>query len=161
MSALIRPYRAEDLESVLACFRHSVRELARRDYSPEQTAAWAPAELDADAWAKRLAAAATFVAEVGESVVGFVRVEPRGHIDLLYVAPGRERRGIGRALLETACEWAWNEGAEQLDSDVSITARALFEACGFIVEREQIVERRGQRLRNFRMTKHAPRKRHS
>jgi hypothetical protein len=52
---------------VLACFRRPVRELARRDYPPEETAAWAPDELATDVWAKRLVAAAAFVAEISNS----------------------------------------------------------------------------------------------
>jgi hypothetical protein len=38
---------------------------------------------------------------------------------------------------------------------VSIAARPLFEALGFCVDREQIVEQRGVAMRNFRMSRNA------
>jgi GNAT superfamily N-acetyltransferase len=76
-------------------------------------------------------------------------------VDLLYVQPEFGRHGVGRDLLGVACAWAVSRGARRLESDVSTAARPLFEAMGFRVEREQVVERRGVGFRNFRMARDA------
>jgi GNAT superfamily N-acetyltransferase len=54
---------------------------------------------------------AVFVA--GDPPVGFVwltLVGGQAHVEEIAVAPGWGRRGIGRALLERACEWAHDTG---------------------------------------------------
>jgi GNAT superfamily N-acetyltransferase len=61
------------------------------------------------------AAAAVFVA--GEPAVGFVcleLVDGNAHVDQLSVLPEYGRRGIGRALLETAIGWAASCGYDGL-----------------------------------------------
>ena len=152
---MIRAYSDDDLEATVSCFGQSVREIGARHYAPEQIAAWAPDSPDMEAWANRLRAGGVFVADVNGAIAGFVRVEDNGFVDLLYVHPNHERRGVGRELLEVACSWAVSHGAHRLESEVSIAARALFEAMGFRVEREQSVERRGVRFLNFRMARNA------
>jgi putative acetyltransferase len=44
-----------------------------------------------------------------------------------------------------------SRGIRHVRSEVSITARPFFESIGFRVLRQQVVERRGVSLRNFRM----------
>ncbi|SCZ67910.1 GNAT family N-acetyltransferase [Thiohalomonas denitrificans] len=149
----IRPYQDNDFEAVLACFNRSVREIAFRNYMPDEVEAWAPVSPDLDAWARRLETGAVFLAVVEGQVGGFVRVEESGYVDLLYVDPAHERKGIGRSLLEFASAWAVRHGAIRLESDVSISARPLFQLMGFRVTEERFVERRGVVLKNFRMEK--------
>jgi putative acetyltransferase len=108
-----------------------------------------------EGWAKRLRTGGVFVADVNGTVAGFVRAEDNGFVDLLYVHPTHERRGVARELLEWACFWAISRGARRLESEVSIAARPLFEAMGFRVEREQFVESRGVQFLNFRMARDA------
>ena len=96
---MIRPYRREDLEAVIRCFGESVRAIGARYYGAEQIEAWAPASPDLEAWASRFQSGEVLIAEVNGAVAGFVRVEENGLVDLLYVHPENERRGIGRDLL--------------------------------------------------------------
>jgi putative acetyltransferase len=152
---LIRAYLDDDLEAVVRCFGQSVRVIGARYYAPEQIAAWAPDLPDMAGWAKRPRAGGTFVADANGAIAGFVHIEDNGVVDLLYVHPHYERRGIGRELLQMACSWAMRHGAHRLESDVSIAARPLFELMGFRVETERSVERKGVRLRNFRMARNA------
>jgi GNAT superfamily N-acetyltransferase len=52
----------------------------------------------------------------------------------LFVAPGARRRGVGRALMETARDFAASTGAVRLVLSTAATnceARALYESCGY------------------------------
>ena len=52
----------------------------------------------------------------------------------LYVVPERRRRGLGRALMETAIGHARERGADYMDLNTSeddVAARALYEKLGF------------------------------
>jgi putative acetyltransferase len=152
---MIRRYADHDLEGVVSCFTRSVRSIAGRYYDAQQVATWAPDSPDMSAWADRLRRGGVFVAEIDSVIAGFARAEENGYVDLVYVHPDYERRGIGRQLLATACEWAASCGAQRLESEVSIAARPLFEALGFRVDHDQTVERRGVRFANFRMSRQA------
>ena len=152
---MVRMYTDSDLEGVVSCFAQSVRGIGARYYAREQSAAWAPESPDMQAWANRLRTGGVFVADIDGCIAGFARAEDSGLVDLLYVNPDHERRGLGRELLHVACSWAAARGARMLKSDVSIAARPLFEAIGFRVETEQVVERRGVAFRTFRMARDA------
>jgi putative acetyltransferase len=150
---VIRAFQDGDLAGVVNCFTESVRVIAARHYGGEQVDAWAPLKPDLDSWRKRLSTEYVLVAEVQGAIAGFVRVDTNGLVDLLYVAPAHERRGLGRELLNAACSWAGAKGAKRLEANVSLAARPLFEAVGFRVEREQSVEYKGIVFRNFRMAR--------
>jgi len=149
----LRAYAVVDLDRLIELFRDSIRLGARRDYTPEQLAAWAPDEVDRERWSLRLAASSTWVAARGERVAGFVSLEPEGHIDLLYVDAELQRQGIASALLKHLETAARSRGLARLSTDASLTAKPLFERRGFHVVTVQTVARRGQELRNFRMTR--------
>jgi len=149
----IRPYRPEDLEAIIAVFMSAVREVAARDYTPEQLAAWAPAEVDREAWAKRRLNRETWVAEVDGEVAGFTDLEPDGHIDMMFVGARFQGRGAAGALLDAAEASARRQGLGRLFTEASLTARPFFEHRGFTVLAAQDVAVRGQVLRNFRMEK--------
>ena len=149
----IRAYAAVDLDPLITLFRTSVRTVARRDYTPEQLLAWAPDEIDRERWLVRLAASNTWVAAEGERATGFISLEPMGHVDMLYVDAELQGRGIASALLRRLTDSARAQGLTRLSTDSSITARPFFERRGFAVIAEQIVARRGQKLRNFLMAR--------
>jgi putative acetyltransferase len=146
-----RRYEARDLDGVLALFSRSVRELASRDYTPAQLAAWAPEHPDRDAWGKRLAEGGVFISERGGRLAGFARIADDGCFDLLYVHPEHAGQGVARDLARHVLAWARERGLERLFADVSLTAIPFFERIGFRVIEAQSVERRGVALRNFRM----------
>lgn len=148
---MIRDFKTSDLEPIVALFNRSVRDIAGRDYSAEQVSAWAPDPPDLKAWARRLGSGGVFVYDDDERILGFARIDDSGCVDMLYVLPGMERRGIGRALIDRSVSWAVERGIRRLFADVSITARPFFESVGFCVTADQVVERRGVLFRNFRM----------
>jgi RimJ/RimL family protein N-acetyltransferase len=96
--------------------------------------------------------AAVFVAEADGRIVGRLSVARDSHpasphvADLgLMVAASHRRRGIGRALLERAVEWARETGVEKLELHVfphNEPAIRLYEEFGF--------EREGLRRRHYR-----------
>jgi putative acetyltransferase len=150
---MIRAYGSADLEAVVSVFHRSVHEVAHRDYSAAQLAAWAPAAPDLGAWRRRLETGAVFVFESAAGIAGFVRIDGTGCIDLLYVLPEAQRQGVARALMDRAVLWAVGRGIGRLHSDVSVTARPFFERVGFRVLREQVVERRSVSFHNVRMAR--------
>ena len=93
---------------------------------------------------KRHPHAAVFVAENAEAIVGRLSVARDPHpasfhvADLgLMVAAGHRRRGIGRALLERAVEWAAESRVSKLELHVfphNEPAIALYESFGFVRE---------------------------
>jgi len=148
---MIRAYTTTDLEAVVSLFQRSVHEIASRDYSPAEVAAWAPEAPDFEAWARRLEAGGVFVCARDDWLVGLARIDDTGCLDLLYVHPEAQRQGVAHGLLGQAVSWAASRGIHNLHADVSVTARPFFATEGFHVVREQRFECRGVRLRNFRM----------
>ena len=95
--------------------------------------------------------AAILVAETGEGIIGRLSLTRDHHpssqhiADLgLMVAQPYRRRGVGRALLEAAVEWACSSGVSKLELHVfphNEAAIKLYESFGF--------EREGYRKRQY------------
>jgi putative acetyltransferase len=149
----IRNYRESDCTALAEIFQRAVREIARKDYSPVQVAAWAPEERDLEAFAARRSAKPTFVAEYDGRVAGFTDLDGDGHIDMFYVNPDCQRRGVASAMLRFLVARGESEHRKRLFGEVSITARPVFERHGFKVLAYQSVESNGQALGNYRMEK--------
>jgi putative acetyltransferase len=147
----IRSYRPDDLDAVIAVFLGAIQQVASRDYAPAQVDAWA--QVDRAGWAARRLSRPTWIAVAGETVVGFTDLEPDGHLDMMFVHPAHQGAGIATALLATAEAAARTQGLRRIFTEASITAKPFFERRGFSVIAPQLVEIRGQTLRNFRMGK--------
>jgi RimJ/RimL family protein N-acetyltransferase len=101
---------------------------------------------------RRYSHAAVYVAEAEEGVVGRLSVgrdpHPASHHVAdrgLMVAQSYRRRGVGRALLEAAVDWARSHGVSKLELHVfphNEGAIALYDQFGF--------EREGYRKRHYR-----------
>ena len=140
----IRPFRDSDAETLARIFRRAVHEIACCDYSPAQCDAWAPAQRDIKIFVARRKAKPTFVAESGGHVAGFSDLEPDGHIDMLYVNPDFARRGVARALLDHIERLACAKNIARLHARASLTAKPVFERCGFRAVQPLTVELGGQ-----------------
>lgn len=150
---IIRLYGPGDLGQVMALFRASVRRIAIRDYTEDQVKAWAPDEADRERWATRRASRPTWVAEIDGALAGFTDLEPDGHVDMMFVHPDHQGRGVAGALLRTVEAEAARLGLDRLFTEASITARPFFERKGFRVIAPQTVSVRGQDFVNYRMEK--------
>jgi putative acetyltransferase len=151
--AFLRPLVAADVAAAIDLFRASVRGVAQRDYSPDQIAAWAPDEIDRARWSARIVGRDAFVVEMDRRLLGFCELEADGHLDMMFVHPDWQRRGIATALLEYAERAARQRELVRLFTEASLTARPFFERRGFQSIARQTVFLRGQSLVNYRMAK--------
>jgi putative acetyltransferase len=150
MTFRIRRSRESDSVALAELFRRSVREVAARDYRPAQIEAWVGGRLDFD---ERMGKQVSFIAEKWERPIGFIRYDPPDRIDMAYVHPEHQRKGVASALLAELEREAQERGARVLQVEASITGRPFFEARGFIVLTPQIVTAQGQDFLNYRMMK--------
>jgi putative acetyltransferase len=153
MHIIIRSYEVADAASLVDLYRASVRNIAARDYTQSQVRAWAPDVIDEKKFGQRCESKSTWVAKIEDRIAGFSDLEPDGHVDMLYVHPDFERRGVARALLEHVEKAARAMDLRRLHAEASITARPAFEAMGFRVIAPQTVTIRGESLTNYRMEK--------
>jgi len=149
----VRRWTQADTEDLGALFRRSVREVASRDYRPAQIEAWVKAPGEIETWTERMRSRVSFVAEEAGRLIGFIQYEPPDHIDMTYVHPETQRRGVARALLAAVEAEARTRDVPLLNVEASITSRPFFEAHGFEIVTPQIVTARGQEFLNYRMRK--------
>ncbi|OYD91969.1 GNAT family N-acetyltransferase [Nostoc sp. 'Peltigera membranacea cyanobiont' 210A] len=149
----IRIYEIADTKEIMKLFYDTIHEVNIHDYTEEQVAAWAPANMDIEVWIKSLGSKFTYVAEE-DKIIGFGELEANGHIDRFYCHKDFQRKGVGKKILEQIELKANSLRMEKLFTEASITAKPFFESQGFIVIKKQEVERRGQKLINFVMEKH-------
>ncbi|MDZ7993423.1 MAG: GNAT family N-acetyltransferase [Nostoc sp. EspVER01] len=143
-----------DTQQIMKLFYDTIHEVNIHDYTEEQVAAWAPANMDIEVWIKSLGSKFTYVAEEQDKIIGFGELKANGHIDRFYCHKDFQRKGVGKKILEQIELKAHSLGVEKLFTEASITAKPFFESQGFIVIKKQEVERRGQKLINFVMEKH-------
>lgn len=147
----IRPYRASDLDGVIDLFVRAVRETASADYNQKQIDVWAQA--DRDEWALARANRPTWVAFTDGQLAGFADLEATGLIDMMFVHPEHQRKGVATALLARIEAEADEAGIQVLHTYASATAQPFFEYCGFKMLLARAVTVRGQRFVQFVMEK--------
>ena len=84
-----------------------------------------------------------FVAEHGDALTGFTQLYPAlCSVDMqpfyvlydLFVDPRRRRLGVGRALMNTAADWARTQGACRIDLETAhsnVIGQGLYESLGY------------------------------
>jgi putative acetyltransferase len=149
----VRDYGVADCDATIAIFLAAIREVASRDYTPDEIEAWAQVE-DRDAWATRRASRPSFIAECDGVTIGFSDLEQDGHLDMMFVHPAYQGIGVASLLLVKVEDEARRQGLDRIFTEASLTAKPFFERRGFTVVARQSVEKRGQRLTNFRMEKY-------
>jgi putative acetyltransferase len=147
----IRRFAEEDAAATAQIFYHAIHRGARDFYTIEQRRAWAPKAPDTPAWAERLGAQTTLVAERRCTLLGFMTLKPDGCLDLAYVAPEEIGMGVAKALYDSILDDAKQFGLERLYSEASPLARRFFERQGWTVIKPQTDFRNGVALENFLM----------
>lgn len=149
MQIRLRRYRPEDCPLLGQLFYDTVHTVNAVDYTPEQLAAWAPELPDMEQWNRSFLEHTTFVAETEGVIAGFGDIDGTGYLDRLYVHRDYQKKGIGRALCD-ALERSVGE-AERIVTHASLTAKPFFLRRGYLVKKEQQVEKNGILLTNFVM----------
>lgn len=148
---IIRKYQPGDFEEIAELFYQTVHTINAKDYTKEQLAVWATGRVDEAAWRKSFLEHETVVAADGDSILGFGDIDVKqGYLDRLYVHKDYQGRGIATAICD-ALETYIGEGS--ITTHASITARPFFEKRGYVMLKEQQVERQGIRLTNYVMEK--------
>ena len=139
MAYVIRPFDSDDAATLCAIFATAVTQIGPRAYDQRQVSAWAARGLDADSYKRRVSSGhVIFVAADGCNLaVGYILVEPDGHVDHLYRHPDYSHRGIADQLLATAEHYARACGIRRLYAEASDPARSAFERAGYQLMRKR------------------------
>jgi len=148
---MVRRYQDGDHFAIGRIYHEAVHQLAAKDYTPAQVLAWSDGNIDFEKWRKRCERKRAFVKELEACVVGFMELDPDGHIDCTYVDPAHARRGVMSELMEAVKAEAGRTGVGRLFAEVSKTARPFFEKHGFVHMRDNEVSIRGEVLVNYIM----------
>nr|WP_249410566.1 GNAT family N-acetyltransferase [Lactococcus petauri] len=91
------------------------------------------------------------VVEESGKILGFANATSEDKFDCLYVDKDSQKRGAGNLLANQIEQYCKGQGAERINVDVSLTARSFFEKRGYEILEQQIVLRRNQNLKNYKM----------
>ena len=149
----LRPYLPADARLLAEIFRASIEELTTEDYSEAQQEAWAAAADDEKAFAERLGEQLTLVGTLNGSPVGFISLEGREQIGMLYVHPAAAGQGVGTMLYDAVEKLAAARGASKLIVEASDSASAFFQHRGFVAQQRNTVLRGDEWLANTTMEK--------
>jgi putative acetyltransferase len=149
----LRPYLPADAPLLAEIFRASIEELTAEDYSESQQQAWASAADNEKEFAERLGRQLTLVGTLNGSPVGFISLEGKDQIDMLYVHPAACGQGIGTMLYEAVEKLAAARGAAKLTVEASDSASDFFQHRGFVPQQRNTVRRGGEWLANTTMEK--------
>ncbi|MDJ0639405.1 MAG: GNAT family N-acetyltransferase [Paracoccaceae bacterium] len=149
----VRTFETRDAEALGMVFHRAVREGARARYGDTQTLAWSPAPPSGKAWAARLGAADTVVAEKDGEALGFMTVDEGGYLDLAFVVPEVMGQGVADTLYAVLESRARARRVARLTTQASLLAEPFFARHGWSVTRRQEVEMRGVVLQNAWMEK--------
>lgn len=150
----IGSYDPAEADQLGIIFFDAVREGAAGYYDDDQRRAWASKVPSGPDWTERLSSQRTLVARKEQRPVGFMTLADDGYIDLAFVAPAFQRRGVGGLIYERIETLAREARIDRLYSDASYLVRGLFEKKGWTVVQEQRIERADVVLTNFVMEKH-------
>lgn len=148
---IIRHFTLSDSKKIADLFHGSVHSISTYVYSKEQLEAWAPTPLNYTEWKTRLKQTKPFVATINNVIVGFIEIEPDGHINCMYVHHNYQRQGIASAMFGYASKEATKNGCQAMYVEACILAKAFFLKMGFDVLSENIVKKNNQELINYSM----------
>ena len=149
----LRIYQSEDCKEIVELFYNTVHAINRRDYDPAQLDVWAPKEIDFSTWDKSLLQHYSIVCEKEGMIIGFGDIDNLGYLDRLYVHKDYQECGVASRIVNELENHSKKNHIKCVTTDASITAKPFFEKRGYKVIQEQVVERKGQFLTNFKMKK--------
>lgn len=148
----LQPEHLPDCHALLA---DCVANLPDDDYSLPARLAWAGI-WDEDCrvnWETRLAGAWSVGIRDGGQLLAFAWLTQAGELDMLYVAPWAQRRGLALQMIRHLESTAAAAGVTALHAWASHVAKPVLEEAGYVVVRPNCVERDGISLENWLMAK--------
>ena len=134
MECLIRPAQREDAEGISRVIVSALRATNAKDY-PEAVIARVEQSFSPAAVSDLLARRIVFVAVNDDVVVGTASLDGRT-VRTVFIDPGCQGRGIGRALMAEVERTAVERGVAVLAVPSSITAEPFYAKLGFKPVRE-------------------------
>ena len=145
--------KPEHLPLLQHLFITSIQQTCAHDYTQKQIEVWTSSIKNIDKWLQKIENQFFIAAWEGKQMMGFASLENGNYLDLMYVHPHHQRKGVARRLLNELEQLASKYGSTQLFSDVSKTALPFFKKQGFHITKENIFEIHGVEINNFRMSK--------
>lgn len=134
MEYIVRPARPEDAEGISRVVVKTLRETNAKDYSQEVIArveqSFSPSAVS-DLLVQRL----VFVAVNDDAVIGTASLDGRV-VRTVFIEPGWQGRGVGRALMIEVERAALDRGVATLAVPSSVTAEPFYAKLGFISVRD-------------------------
>lgn len=145
----IRRYEQSDCKEIAELFYNTVHTVNAKDYTKEQLDVWATGKVDLEKWNQSFQEHFTVVAVDHNMIVGFGDIDKTGYLDRLFVHADHQRKGVAAMI----CDQLEQMVQGNIITHASITAKPFFEKRGFVVVKQQKVEREGVFLTNFVMEK--------
>lgn len=149
----IQPYTEEWASDIADIFYQSVHAIDPKVYTKEQKEVWAPSPIDYQLWSERLRIKKPFIAIIDNQVAGFIELDDDGHIDCTYTHPDFQGQGVASSLYDALLKKAREKGLKRLYVEASLIAKPFFERRGFIIVKQNEIQRKGVTLINFQMEK--------
>ncbi|MSS45353.1 GNAT family N-acetyltransferase [Cutibacterium sp. WCA-380-WT-3A] len=144
---------ADEWQGIAHLFTRSVTHTAPTFYDPIQVQAWLScAPITSDQWRNRLRGQVLFLARQGHGhVAGFASLAHDGEIDMLFVDPNSQRKGVATLLLTHVIATAKRRGLSRLTTFASVAAHEFFTRRGFTTRCECHPQRGDITLTNYFM----------
>jgi len=149
----VRKFKQGDEKELWDLFYNTIHNVNILDYDKAQVAAWAPDDLDINFAIQKFREIDPLVVIQDGKIIGYADIQPDGYIDHFYCHHEFQGRGVGSMLFAALEKKVKDNTISKMYSNVSLTARPFFEAMGFSVEKEQLLQQGGQRLKNYRMVR--------
>jgi putative acetyltransferase len=146
----IREYKSSDCNTIVQLFYDTVHSINAKDYTSEQLDVWATGSVDIEEWNTIFLESYTVVVVEDGVLIGFGSIENSGYLDMLYIHKNYQRRGVASAICDKLEKSSCNK---IITTYASITAKPFFEKRGYRVVKENEVERKGIKLKNYLMEK--------
>lgn len=144
----LQKYKSSNIDDVIKIFKFSILGTCKKDYDEKQINAWLSG-IERNSWNDTFLAHYSVLAYCDDEAVGFGDITKDGHINLLYVLPEFQHRGIASMI----CDKLEKQAKYKITVEASITAKGFFLKRGYAVVKEQTVFRREVALINYLMEK--------
>ena len=153
MEITIRPYQSEDLIPIVNLFETTVREINKKDYSPQQIQVWSQACQKFLRQPEFFSRLYTLVAVREGQIVGYGNMDTTGYLDLLFVHKDWQNHKVASAICDHLEAYGSSLGVHEITVHASITAKPFFEKRNYVTIKENQAVLQGIALTNYYMAK--------